>query len=279
MKRSAFVLVFCACATRAAENPRPYLSSGAHWKLVTNLTCKIEAEDERKIVPRRYQYGKSAKNRPLLAYIVEPAPGVEDPDNVYLIAAQHGDERNSKRVLDYLLREIRLLSRDYLNDHRIIIIPLYNPDGYAKNQRLSATGVDLNRDFPSSDGAEENPQAVETKAFMALMKKYPPYIIYNMHQPFRVVLHYPGDEEFAKPFAQLSDYPLGQGVGYPTPGSLGTYGREKKIPVVTVELSRSMKPAMAPFIFEEVRLALFNAAFGCIPKQAHRSRLEKYLAE
>ncbi|MFZ5627520.1 MAG: M14 family zinc carboxypeptidase [Spirochaetota bacterium] len=278
MKRGFLALLFCACATRAAE--RPYLSSGAHWKLVTSLTCKAEAEDEKKITPRQYRYGTSAKNRPLIAHIVEPAPGgAADADNIYIIGAQHGDERNTKRVLEYLLREIRLMSRDYRNDHRIIVIPNYNPDGYARNQRVSAKGIDLNRDFPSSDGDAENPKAVETQAFMRLMRKYPPYVIYNLHQPFRVVLFYPGDEEIAKPFAQLSDYPLGQGVGYPTPGSLGTYGREKKIPVVTVELSRSMKPAMAPFIFEEVRFALFNAAFGCIPKQAHRSRIEKYLAE
>lgn len=278
MKRGFLALLFCVCATRAAE--RPYLSSGAHWKLVKSLTCGVEPEDEKTIVPRKHRYGTSAKKRPLVAHIIEPAPGgADDADNVYIIAAQHGDERNTKRVLEYLLREVRLLSRDYRNDHRIIIIPNYNPDGYARKQRLSAEGIDLNRDFPSSDGDPENPKAPETRAFMRLMRRYPPDVIYNLHQPFRVVLHYPGDEELAKPFAQLSDYPLGQDVGYPTPGSLGTYGKEKKIPVITVELSRSMKQAMAPFIFEEVRLALFHAAFGCIPKQAHRSRIEKYLAE
>jgi protein MpaA len=277
VRRAFLALLFCTCQTKAAE--RPYLSSGAHWKLVTKLTCKVEAEDQKKIVPRKYRYGTSAKKRPLIAYIVDPAPETEEADNIYIIGAQHGDERNTKRVLEYLLREIKLLSRDYRNDHRIIIIPNYNPDGYARKERVSAEGIDLNRDFPSSDGDAENPRAVETQAFMRLMRKFPPSLIYNIHQPFRVVLFYPGDEEIAKPFAQLSDYPLGQDVGYPTPGSLGTYGREKKIPVITVELSRSMRRVMAPFIYEEVRLALFHAAFGCIPKQAHRSRLEKYLAE
>ena len=123
------------------------------------------------------------------------------------------------------------------------------------------------------------PQNMLQQAFMQLMEKYPPTLIYNLHQPFRVVLHEPPDEEIAKPFAQLSDYPLGSDVGYPTPGSLGTWAREQKIPIITVELSRSMRPAMAPFIYEEVRLALFHAAFGCIPRAARRSNLEKYLAE
>lgn len=273
----AAALLILAGATHAEKL---YLSSGAHAKLVRQLTCKVDAEDTRKIRPRRIEYGTSARKRPLVAHVVEPAPGgAADADNIYLIASQHGDERNAKRVLDLLLREIRLLSRDFRNDHRIIIIPLYNPDGYGKNMRNSRQGVDLNRDFPTSDGDEANPRAPETRAFMKLLKRYPPYVIYNIHQPFRVVLAYPGDEELARPFAQLSDYPLGSDVGYPTPGSLGTYGREKKIPVVTVELSRSMKSAVAPFIYEEVRLALFHAAFGCIPKPMHASRIEHYLAE
>lgn len=274
--RAAVVLPFFSVI--AAE--KPYLSSGAHWKLVKSLTCKVEDPDsEEKIRPRQYRYGTSQKKKPLVAHIVEPAGSVTDADNIYIIAAQHGDERNTKRVLDFFLREIRLLSRDYRTDHRIIVIPLYNPDGYKKKDRLAADETDLNRDFPTSDGNAENPRAPETRAFMKLMKKYPPYAIYNLHQPFRVVLAYPGDEELGKPFAQLSDYPLGQDVGYPTPGSLGTWGQEKKIPVVTVELSRSMKEAVAPFIYEEVRLALFHAGFGCIPRAAHKSRIEKYLAE
>jgi protein MpaA len=278
VSRAFLFLVFCACATRSAE--RPYLSSGDYWKLVQRLTCSREVEDKRLIEPRRYRYGTSEKKRPLIAYIVDPAPESKaDAENIYIIGAQHGDERNTKRVVEYFLREIRLLSRDYRSNNRIVIIPNYNPDGYAQKQRVSATGVDLNRDFPTSDGDEDNPKAKETRAFMRLMRKYPPDVIYNLHQPFRVVLYYPGDEELAKPFAQLSDYPLGHDVGYPTPGSLGTYGREKEIPVITVELSRSMDKAAAAFIFDEVRLALFHAAFGCIPKHAHGSRLKKYLAE
>lgn len=259
---------------------RPYLSSGAHAKLVDKLSCEVEDPDKQvKMRPRKYQYGKSTKGKPLFAYIVDPAKGMQGAENLYLIAAQHGDERNSRKVLEYFLREVKTLSADYRNHRRVIIVPVYNPDGYKRNQRSTTKSVDLNRDFPSSDGNEANPQASETEGFLALMEKYPPKHIYNLHQPFRVVLAYPEDVELAKPFAQLSDYPLGQGVGYPTPGSLGTYAREKKISVITVELSRSMRAAMAPFIYEEVRLALFNAAFGCIPRDARKSHLETYLAE
>lgn len=262
----------------AAEKEKPYKSSRDYDRLVQQLTCDVEDPDPRsKIHVKKIVYGHTKKNRHLVAHIVEPANARRPHQNIYLMAAQHGDERNTRRILEYFVREVKLISRDFRNNRRIIMIPLYNPDGYKRHHRMTTGDIDLNRDFPTSDGDEENPRGPETRAFLKLLKKYPPALIYNIHQPFRVVLAYEGDEELAKPFATLSDYPLGQDVGYPTPGSLGTYGRENKISVITVELARSMKRAMAPYIYEEVRLALFHAAFGCIPSPAKKSRLEKYL--
>ncbi|MBN8221690.1 MAG: succinylglutamate desuccinylase/aspartoacylase family protein [Spirochaetes bacterium] len=275
----AFALLSLLVPALAAA--KPYLSSGDHSRLVNRLTCKVtDADPTVKIKPRKVVYGHSKKKKPLVAWIVEPAKENRDEaQNVYLIGAQHGDERTTSRALDYFVRELKLVSDDYRNERRIIVIPLYNPDGYKRNDRFANERIDLNRDFPSSDGAEGAPNAKETQAFMRLMEKYPANLIYNLHQPFRVVLYYPEHEEIAKPFGLLSDYPLGSDVGYPTPGSLGTWAREQKIPIITVELSRSMKKAMAPFIYEEIRLALFHASFGCIPRSARNSQLERYLAE
>lgn len=274
----AFAFFFLTAGSFAAK---PYFSSGDHARFVAKLTCKVsDVDPTTKIRVRKVTFGKSKKKKPLIAYIVDPSSdGAENAENVYILGAQHGDERNTSRTLEYFTRELKQISDDYRNNRRIIVIPLYNPDGYKRNDRFANDKIDLNRDFPSSDGAEGAPHAPETQAFMKLMEKYPPSLMYNLHQPFRVVLHYPEHEEIAKPFALLSDYPLGSDVGYPTPGSLGTWAREQKIPIITVELSRSMKKAMAPFIYEEIRLALFHAAFGCIPRGARNSHLEKYLAE
>lgn len=260
---------------------KPYLSSGDYARYVKRLACSVDDPDtDHKIPVRRIRYGSSKKGRPLYAHIVDPAKSTNSPvRNVYVIGAQHGDERNTKPVLEYFVRELGALSNDFRNRRRIIVIPNYNPDGYKRYHRLNADNIDLNRDFPSSDGHEGAPRAPETSAFMKLMQKYPPYSMYNIHQPFRAVLYYPEDAAFARPFSTLSDYPLGTGVGYPTPGSLGTYAREKKIPIITVELSRNMKPAVAPYLFEEVRFALYYASFGCIPKPAQKSRIETYISE
>jgi len=277
------IFIVGLAAVDAAEpkpSQKPYFSSGAFMRYVTKLACKASAGGGTNALRvRKVKYGMSERKQPLFAYVAHPEEDTgTEIENVYLIAGQHGDEQNSSRALDYFVRELKATRADYLESRRIIVVPKYNPDGFKKNHRLNAKKVDLNRDFPTTDG-EDNPHAVETKAFLRLMKKYPASYIYNFHQPFRVVLYNPEDEEIAKPFALLADYPMGQDVGYPTPGSLGIYSREKKIPIITVELMRSMRPAMAPFIYEEIRLALFNAAFGCIPKSAQKSHLEKYLAE
>jgi protein MpaA len=267
--------------TFAVGAAKPYLSSGDYAKYVQRLTCSVDDPDQDdKIRLKKVRYGTSGKGRPLFAHIVEPANSLNaKARNVYILGAQHGDERNTKIVLDFFVRELATLSNDFRNRRRIIVIPNYNPDGYRRYHRLNASNIDLNRDFPSADGHEDAPRAPETAAFMKLLEKYPAYSMYNIHQPFRVVLYYPEDESFARPFSLLSDYPLGTGVGYPTPGSLGTYMREKKVPIITVELARHMKAAVAPYIFEEIRFALYYSAFGCIPKPAQKSRIESYIAE
>ena len=41
----------------------------------------------------------------------------------------------------------------------------------------------------------------------------------------------------AQEFSLLNNYPLQEDIGYPTPGSFGTYcGIERKIPTITLEL-------------------------------------------
>jgi len=268
----------CMPACLSAQK-KPYKSSGDYEGLVKKLYCNVEEPTKKKIKVRKIEFGESQKGKPLLAYVVDPAAGTkEERENIFIIGAQHGDERNTNRVLDFFVRELKETSEDFKNERRIIVVPLMNPDGYKRGRRLAEQDLDLNRDYPSKDGHKDAPRAQETEAFMALMKKYPPTVIYNFHQPFRVVLHYKGDEDLAEPFAQLADYPLGTGVGYPTPGSLGTWGQDNKVRVITVELARYMQKAHAPFIYEEVRLSLFNGAFGCIPKPMRKSRLEKYLA-
>jgi len=48
-------------------------------------------------------------------------------------------------------------------------------------------------------------------------------------------------EEIAEKISEIIGYPVQQEIGYPTPGSFGTYaGVEKNIPTITLELDEEI---------------------------------------
>ena len=130
--------------------------------------------------------GRSVRNRPIRAF------HLGEPDarkTVVFIGAMHGDEQQSDDPLAHL------------RDHRPIrgvnlwVIPVLNPDGYARNSRKNAHGVDLNRNFPvrwrDLDGAyESGPHPAsepETKAALRFLRRVDPDHMVSLHQPLRGV--------------------------------------------------------------------------------------------
>lgn len=77
-------------------------------------------------------------------------------ETTLLIGCTHGDERATVDLLETFITSV--LSRDGF-DHPVAVIPLLNPDGYARDTRYNARGVDLNRNFPHqwSPHSEEPP--------------------------------------------------------------------------------------------------------------------------
>ena len=59
----------------------------------------------------------------------------------------------------------------------------------------------------------------------------------TIHAPYKVV-NYDGDAKaLAEIISEITKYPVQSDIGYPTPGSFGTYaGIDKKIPTITLEL-------------------------------------------
>lgn len=85
------------------------------------------------------------------------------------------------------------------------------------------------------------PQArLKSKFVMEVIEKYKPTLILTLHAPFKVV-NYDGDaKEISKKISKIIKYPVEENIGYPTPGSFGTYaGVEKKIPAITLELDET----------------------------------------
>jgi protein MpaA len=107
--------------------------------------------------------------------------------------------------------------------------------------------VDLNRNCPTANWAatSEKPQHYpghapasepETRALIRLIERLQPTLIVTLHAPLACVNY---DGPAASSAAQLAaaiGLPVRAEIGYPTPGSLGTWaGVERGIPIVTVE--------------------------------------------
>jgi murein peptide amidase A len=193
---------------------------------------------------RYLEVGKSVRGRTILATVFG-----NGSKRVMVLGGIHGNEQNSAVVAKALSAT---LTRDPLaSSPTIIIVAEVNPDGLVDGVRVNASGVDINRNFPSSSWQSEYPDAIhypgaepasepETKAVMSLIKKYPPDLLITLHAALGCMNWDGPGAAIAGMMAGINGYPLCQSLGYETPGSLGTLtGIDMKIPTVTIELRAS----------------------------------------
>lgn len=171
---------------------------------------------------------------------------------VLLMAGVHGDEKRGVRVVRSVLRRLREMFKAQGSkvkvDGRIVVMPLANPDGYKANTRQNARGIDINRNFPTKDhdggpeapGGTEPASEPETQAILDLVERVRPDVIITLHQSLACV-NYNGDSALpvAERMSSVCDLPVMGDIGYPCPGSMGTYyGWERELPVITLELPK-----------------------------------------
>jgi len=166
-----------------------------------------------------------------------------------IFGAFHGSEPLSAQLAiefaNYLYQEYgRRL------DSRVVIVPIVNPDGLYYGVRTNINGVDINRNFPTENWSKNYRKRSyfpgkypgsepETRAVIKLIEKYHPTRIVSIHTPLRVVNYDGPARELAIRMAMFNRYPVSDDIGYPTPGSLGSYaGVERNIPTITLELPR-----------------------------------------
>lgn len=203
-------------------------------------------------------YGNSETGRLLYAHIYGPD---EAQKTVFIIGGIHGSEPASAYVVTKFLLDFDVKS--VLLKHRLVIVPRYNPDGLFYDQRENIMEVDLNRDFPTANRKMKHEHAAETKAFLKLLSDYPPSLMVSIHQPYRVVNYDGPAKKLATRISKMTGYPVKEYIGYPTPGSLGTYlGIERKIPVITLELPRGKEIEHFKQFYQEVKEALFYCALN-----------------
>lgn len=187
---------------------------------------------------------------------------------ILIFGGIHGSEISGVQLAlgftQYLYEE----KQDELNC-RVLLIPVLNPDGLVVAQRRNANGVDVNRNFPTDNWTTKHRSAgnfpgdspasePETLLLMNLLEELKPDRIVSIHAPLRVVNYDGPAQALAQAMAEQNKYPVSSDIGYPTPGSFGTYaGVERQIPIVTLELPRGE-------FTEEVWLANRNALLAAV---------------
>ena len=165
--------------------------------------------------------------------------GNDNYKNILVIGVFHGDEPQGKFLIDEYLK---------INPNsQLLFIPCLNPDGMAINIRTNSNGVDLNRNFPTKNweltakdeffGGSEPASEIETKFLIDVINSYKPQTVLTLHAPYKVVNYDGPAGDIAEKIARIINYPVESNIGYPTPGSFGTYsGLERNIPTITLEL-------------------------------------------
>lgn len=208
-------------------------------------------------------YGSSVNGVPLHVYL--PASGRAE---VLILAAIHGDESETTVVVSEAMRCLPT------EDLQAAVILCGNPDGLLAGTRGNARGIDLNRNFPTSNWKADavfyksrandardialspGPEPVsepETKALIALIDRLSPRAVVSLHSALACVDD-SGASQLGKQLADRCALPFLTEIGYPTPGSMGTWAGERGLNLVTIELEDaslySLKDRWVPILLD-----------------------------
>lgn len=199
------------------------------------------------------EIGRSVEDRPI--YRADFGSG---EDVTLIFGCFHGNERTTPFLVLRLAEYLQANPSSFSAGKQVVLVPFLNPDGYVKNTRRNANDVDLNRNYPTQNWGKQpqgkrrvyfGPAAAsepETKIVLQLLEELQPDKIVTIHQPLECNNNDgPAGLRLAQIMSALNGYPVKPYIGYPTPGSFGTYaGQEHEIPMVTLELPPA-KPALA----------------------------------
>ncbi|HPI40064.1 MAG TPA: M14 family zinc carboxypeptidase [Pseudobdellovibrionaceae bacterium] len=213
-------------------------------RAISNQPRRAISNQPRRAILHQDRWAQSHQLRPIEMY-----QSLDPQVRPFLfIGGVHGDEPEGVELAQKFLKW--LLEQENLGQslHPWILIPCLNVDGYAENNRLNGAGVDLNRNFPSSDwspiAAKERYQPgkspasePEVKAVVDLIHQTNPSLIVHFHSWHPCIVYTGQLGATAATFlAERSPYEAKEDIGYPTPGSLGQYGwLNHQTPVICIE--------------------------------------------
>ncbi|PWJ71782.1 MULTISPECIES: murein tripeptide amidase MpaA [unclassified Fibrobacter] len=175
-----------------------------------------------------------------------------------VFAGIHGEEPESTFLLSRCLRAFCEPFQD------IAFVLCANPDGMTLGTRGNANGVDLNRNFQTSNwtagevlsrsvleasrdtvlsaGNPAGPEP-EVAALMRLVETLQPESVLSIHAPIGCV-DAPVRTPLVDGLCKAFNLPWMPDIGYPTPGSFGTWCKERRLECVTLELPRMSLEAL-----------------------------------
>lgn len=201
---------------------------------------------------------KSVQGRSVM--LREFKPQQKPVARVLVIGGIHGDELTAVSIVFRWLELLQKPSQDAKRYHWRVV-PVLNPDGLLAKPptRVNANGVDLNRNFPTTNWEKEalsywekrtkrDPRRFPGKAPLSEpesrwlhdeLASFKPDVIVSIHAPYGV-LDFDGPPKGVQAPTKFGRLHLNRVGIYP--GSLGNFGGLKEsIPVVTLELTHALK--------------------------------------
>jgi protein MpaA len=181
--------------------------------------------------------GRSTQGRPLVVGRFGPDAGPV----LLIVGGVHGDEASSVAAAIELCGWLAA----HPPGRRVWVLPALNPDGVVAGTKNSASDVDLNRNFPADNFCAEHQPGYcpgpaplsepETRALASLVGEVEAVVA--IHAPFACVNYDGPAQAWAEVIAGSCGWPARADIGYPTPGSLGSWlGRDRGLPIITLEL-------------------------------------------
>lgn len=191
---------------------------------------------------KTFIFGHTSQGLPIPAYNFG-----NNGSHILIIGGVHGDEVEGVQAAHGLLEAFQ---KNFSYNLQITLVPAFNLDGILSAQRKNGNKVDLNRNLPTLDwspvaakesyfpGLKANSEP-ENQALVSYIENVKPKFILSLHS-WNPMLNTNGDcRKIAQTISAMTGYTVTDDIGYPTPGSLGTYcGVERHIPTLTYEIER-----------------------------------------
>ncbi len=222
-------------------------------KMCIKIGAKLGSVNKNKCLLQKLTLSgaKSVKGLPILVREFPPLSPRKPQARILLLGGIHGDEYSSVSIV---FKWLDILNKYHSGLFHWRVAPLVNPDGLLRRQsvRMNANGVDLNRNFPTTDWRQESreywinrtkrdprrypgpsPLSEPESAWVTKeIEQFKPHAVVTVHAPYGL-LDFDGPP--TTPPEKLGNIYLSPLGTYP--GSMGRYvGVDKKIPIITIEL-------------------------------------------